>query len=654
MSLNELEALKLEKLRREKQRRMSVQQPDIEQPQQQEESFGQMILGNLKEAGQSVYREGISPVLSNIDLAAFGIPKAITRKVGGQKLEEQIFPEQETFQGKAFRAAGAIPALFQGGAAQLARGGARILTPQLLGKVGLSIKAGEVAARSKAVLANKITRGAIEGSIFGMTQLTPDEEGEVSLGGQLGQGILGAGLGGAFPIAQRMGGRVATGVRKFQTPTRTRASEELITRIKEKQRLQKEVLKLSTQDKIRNIDDAIYSTRQEKKNILFEDRIQFQKSLKETTNRLRNNVIALGDALQSKSEEVAVEIQKKLPNFYRANSQAFGTKLDDISEGLASRGEDITTGEINAMLENISVEMDDALITEGRAREAILALKNKYAVDFISHPSSFFKMSTGTPAGGEITSNADQVIPLRQFYNDIKSIRKSLSSGAKSGATRYTQEDVAVSMFNKGVAEMLETRVPELSQLRQAYAPIIQSMKVSNRIFKPFKGEFETKTGSAMLKRFSLGKTEQGEELLVRSIEQGSDFAPGLGKITTPLKQKGIELVEARNRIQPMLDEMTSVNTLARNDIEKNFAEKVMKLKANQDFIAADSQIKEKMIENIVAARLKEIGVRDNVIDNLRKDKSKLYTVFRRLLYAGVALGGMSAARGGLRKIKGY
>ena len=74
----------------------SQQQPTQEQPQ---ETIPQMLGRNLQEAARTTYREGISPVLSGISTAAFGLPKAIIP----ESYRKAIFPEQETLSGKALR-----------------------------------------------------------------------------------------------------------------------------------------------------------------------------------------------------------------------------------------------------------------------------------------------------------------------------------------------------------------------------------------------------------------------------------------------------------------------------------------------------------------------------------------------------------------------
>lgn len=608
--------------------------------------IGQILSNNLQQAGQRTYTEGVAPILKGVDTALFGVPRTILKGAGLNNIDKTIFPEQETLEGKAATLVFTGAGLLKGAAAKLGEGLANRIAPELLPKIGLSIKAGEVAARQKAVLANKITRDAIMGGVIGLTQLNPDEQGHIDLGGQLGQGALGAGLGVAAPIVQTYFGKAVRGFRKFKTPERTAYSKLLSETAKEKLALQKEAIRLDKTDKVENLKQSIQDTINLRKTTLSDVKISSERQIKDTASRLKKNVMALDNALKNTTEEVSRKVQEWLPSFYRSNSKTFEKQLDLISEKLIKEGNQLTVGEISKMLDDVSGHLDEAFITEGSPLKAIENLRAKYGIDFVSSPGKFFSGQTGLPVGGPITSNADQVVPLKEFFNDIKTIRNSLSAAAKSGASRFTQEDVAVSIFNKGTADLLESRVPDLARLREAYAPVIQAMKVSNRIFKPFKGSFETKTGTALLKKFALGKTEQGEELLLKAIQEGSDFAPGIGNITDSLRNQGMRLIEAKQNINPMLDEIRQLNITQTANMDREFASQLMKLRSDVNFVNSNSEIKQKMLEDVVAKRLKQIGVRQRIIDNLSKDKAKIKVVFKALLYGG----GITGAAAGVHQ----
>lgn len=156
------------------------------------EKIGQ---GKFGEAGRDVFTEGVSPLLSAGSTAAFGIPRILARKAG---VEEQIFPEQTTPEGKRLRVAAEAGGLVFGGAAKLA------------GKAGGLVPEG-------------IRRGAVEGGVFGLSQLDVGgqtgvaEEGP-TVGGQLKQagiGTAGGALLKAAGLAKKSLDRATVGAPKF-------------------------------------------------------------------------------------------------------------------------------------------------------------------------------------------------------------------------------------------------------------------------------------------------------------------------------------------------------------------------------------------------------------------------------------------------------
>ena len=639
MALTELEQLKLQRLKLQRQK---LQQQPME-PQDTSVGLTEQLSSSAppKSSGDpvidmliNIQKEYVGPLAQGANVGFFGIPKVAAKAIGGEDFAKQMFAEQSTLPGKVARFGASAAGLLGGGAAKLSQAVGQRLMPSTLGKVGLSLAGGKVGAAKGALLANKITRGAIEGAVFGGTQLDALGTGEVSLGGQLGQAATGATFGAAFPLVTAGGGKIARSIKKFRTPTKTSPAPGLLKRAKEAGEAR--VLTLKEQAKIATseIDDAIKEAGLLKKKTLFKNKVEFKKKLQETTQSLKKNVEAMDDALQVESEEAAFMVQKKLPEFYRSNSKAFGSRLDEISERLAQSGDDVTIGEIDDSLNRIVADMDDALIVDGTPRSAIQALGEKYALKF-------------KETADGIISNANQRVTLKTFFNDIKSIRNSLSAGAKSGASRYTQEDVAVSIFNNHMGGLLETRAPELIKLREAYTPVIQAMKASNRIFKPFKGRFDTKAGTSFLKKLALEQTEAGEVALVQAIEQGGGFAEGIGPITPKLRTLGNDMKLARSRIQPILNEMKDANLLFREGLDRKFYEQIQNLTTKKKFINANSVIKEKLIGKTVEKRLTEIGIRKNIISNLTKDRNKMLAFIRNaLLVTGAGAAGVGMVRG--------
>lgn len=647
MALNRDEmilAARKELARRELERRRG-----ISGSQKQKESIPQMLESNLKEA----YAEGVAPAVHGLSTMAFGVPKVIVRdplkmfglsgvakkimpeqykkiRDFGQKAEEVIFPEQKTIQGKAFRGISEVAGLFRGGAAKTAElAGKSFLegTKKFLPKAaGLGSTKEVIGTRRKAIILQKALRSGVEGATFGATQLDVasglpygSEDGP-TFSGQLKQAATGAVLGAGFEKARQGVSGGVRAFRKFRLPTKTEPGKELERRARDISGGSIEKLRTGRINELSMIDDSIKNTKNLRQETLEKHGISSKEKINLTTQRLKQNVRELDDSLVSESEAVSKKIQEKLPSFYRANSESYGTRLDEISDDLMSMGESIRIGDIDDSLNQAIQDLDDALLNEGSARQAISFLKNKY----------------GIKINEDLTTNVDDIISFKELVSDFRKIRKLISTSGKEGTKRFTPDDVGVNIVNKSLGELIKSKSPEFAELQQAYRPIIQAMKASNRLFKPFKGEFETKTGTGLLKRYALGKTEAGEEALIKAIQEGSDFAPGLGKITEGLKSKGQKLIASKQRIKPILDEMSSGQLLKKQNIDKEFSKQLYGLTLKKKFVEAGYQQKEELIKDALSKRLRQIGYREEQIENLIKDKNKT----SQLIYALLKIGG--------------
>lgn len=163
-----------------------------------------VLTKGLREGGRSVQTEVLSPIASGLSTAAFGVPRALSRKFGA---EEAIFPEPRTLQGKALKGAADIRGLFAGGAAKTARGAA-----ELAGRAGAKI-APKLARRFGGDFAGQSAQAAVGGATFGATQLEPD----ATLKGQAEQAFTFGAFGGVIPSVLKAGKATAKLGEKFKS-----------------------------------------------------------------------------------------------------------------------------------------------------------------------------------------------------------------------------------------------------------------------------------------------------------------------------------------------------------------------------------------------------------------------------------------------------
>lgn len=162
-----------------------------------QESIGQIILGAVKRSGpkavQSLYKEGIAPILEGGSTVFAGVPR-IVAKAQGPGMEEIVFPEQDTFIGKTLRGASEIAGFTAG-----LPGKAALKTAQLIGTGAKALPK----FAGKAIIPKVATRiaqgagaGAVGGALAGDTIQSRKQ-------GAIGGAAMGGIVAGASPVAKK-------------------------------------------------------------------------------------------------------------------------------------------------------------------------------------------------------------------------------------------------------------------------------------------------------------------------------------------------------------------------------------------------------------------------------------------------------------------
>ena len=590
-----------------------------------------------------IQKEFVGPLAQGANTAALGIPKFLTRAIGGEDAMKQTFAEQSTGLGKTARFGSEVAGLFGGGAARLAGKAGKAFAPPLAkkaveGGIGLGIPAAKM--RGRAVLINKILRGAIEGSVFGGAQLDVSGQGQPTVGGQLGQAATGGAFGAVIPmVGSKMKG-LGRGIKKFKTPSKPPITGRLGAKLKEKS--EETIAGIIRQREIvlGQLDEATAKVKQRHATSIKAGQeagvqnLAFKKKLDDTVKMLNGQVSALDDALRIEQNSVAIDVHKRLPEFYRSGGARFKEIFDDVAREASEQGKLTTIKDINAALDRAAERYSLAGIEEGPSFELLGRLKNE-----------IFKID-------DLGSNLDEFVPVETFFNQVKNFRTVLTSGAKTGATRYTQNDVGVSILNFEFGKIIESQFPKLARLREAYKPFIDTMTKSNKIFKPFQSEYNIEKAQAVLGRISkvspkvFKETIGGEIGLIRAIEQGSEFAPGIGKITGKMRTLANNMKLSKARITPIKQELATGNLLFKESVDRKFVEQLERLAARREFVNANSINQENMIATELKRRLKELGVRKGVRDALIKDKAKMMAFIRNTLFAITGAGVIGGAIG--------
>jgi hypothetical protein len=246
-----------------------------------------------------------------------------------------------------------------------------------------------------------------------------------TVGGQLGKGAIGAVLGAAGEV---VGAGIQKGLRDFRQWKSSTVSPTT------KVAWQKADVRQNAAEKLRRLKT---------------NNTNAQKVIVD-------NIKQLDDELTQASQTGAIDIQERLPKFFRANSESYGQRLNSISDDLVSKGNEMWVGEADDILSRTLKEADELGLPNSGTREAISNLYNKYRID----PTK--------------TNYADNPVNFKEFNSDL---RKVFSSVYSKGKPKFTDTDVVVNILKKNYGDYVAERVPEFAELQQAYKPIVQGMK---------------------------------------------------------------------------------------------------------------------------------------------------------------------------------
>lgn len=347
------------------------------------------------------------------------------------------------------------------------------------------------------------------------------------------------------------------------------------------------------------ITKQIQATKQARTQALNKVKDKTTKKIFKAADRIDDEVLKMADDLQRSAETGSLEFQKRIPQSQRAASNKYGEIVDDISDELVKRGEGISVGDMRKSMTDTLSETQELALPEGRADTVIKRLFNeKYTVDKI-----------------------DDIIPLQEVLNDTKLIKGQASSGVKAGVKPFSDDEIAIAIFNKNFGKILEAKAPAIKELNKAYAPVIRVNKAAHKLFKPRAGELQTKAGTGLIKRAATKKVvkgkvvpapslERGERELIRILEEGTEFSKGIGKVT-----------ESTTRIG-----------------ERIAGREVAKVKAGKAITKA-GKVKEQKILADFNKKLNSLAKREAKIEQLLRNKAKVDKIRKLVLAGAISVG---------------
>jgi len=175
------------------------------------------------------------------------------------------------------------------------------------------------------------------------------------------------------------------------------------------------------------ISKQITDTRKERAEALRKSMTETERKIIKSANKIDDEVLKLSDDLQRSAETGSLEFQKRIPKAQRAASNEYGKRLDTISDDLVRRGETINKGDMNIVLNSTKEEIAGLQLPAGRA-EAVIdnLIETKYG-----------------------TTEFSKNFTLKEVLSDTKLIKGQTSSGVKLGTKPFSDDEVAIAIFNK-------------------------------------------------------------------------------------------------------------------------------------------------------------------------------------------------------------
>lgn len=336
-------------------------------------------------------------------------------------------------------------------------------------------------------------------------------------------------------------------------------------------------------------------------------------AIQDSRRVLKQNVTKFKDELQDISEEKAVEFQHKLPDFFDANGEAYGNARDAAISKMNIEGKGITYQEVQNTIQKTKKDIKDALVpSDAPAMQQIELLEKKYSTTPEVTPSTILGVNE-LPITESTSSRASQFVDATELIQDLRNVKNTLSSGAKSGRTGFNQEDLAVGYLDHNLGDYIKAKVPGFAQLQSEYTPVIRAMKKAHEVFKPNQGDFNTITATNFLKRAGTGKLEAGQERLLETIESGSKFSSGVGNLSVPVKEVGAKLQQTVQQSQKQIQ-----------SLQDNLTSQLKKLEIQKRSIIGKSQTEISKNQNLIKNREDLLKQRMDLLEERKKEVIRL------------------------------
>ena len=297
-----------------------------------------------------------------------------------------------------------------------------------------------------------------------------------------------------------------------------------------------------------------------------------------------NNAKMLSRNFNEAKNKGIAEVRNLLRKSNSALSQNYRQGLDAAEDALVARGQQMTKGELDDILNKVFIKANEGALPASRNVQAMENLASRFGIEH-----------TVDDLGNVIAKNADEVISFKTLVAEVKTLNKGLSGKFRQGVGA-TPDDIILDLFHDEYGKWIAQKSPEFAIMQAEYAPIAAIKNEANKIFKPYDfAEIKTNQAANLLRRFGLAKEgdKQAEKNLLKAIEKGYEFQGkkigGQKGIFTDIETLGKQLNDLGEQkavltdsIKQRLNSMKFSNSAEKINIEKEVLAKIDKLTANK------------------------------------------------------------------------
>lgn len=225
------------------------------------------------------------------------------------------------------------------------------------------------------------------------------------------------------------------------------------------------------------------------KNLLSEE----ERSLKIALDKAQQKYIG---KVSSESLKVSSEIRKDLPVLYKQKSEEYGKGLNEI---LSKTNIPATKAEVLPVLEESL--MNHGILNVDDAGQVIVQRTGATRAE-----SQILKEYTQLRDASD-----DTVINVSELIQKQSLIKPKY--GKVWNSSDHLQSEVV-----EGISGIISEKSPEIAAYRKAYAPFLEWKREANKVFRPFSGKYDNKSGTKILSKYAdVNKALTRDETLLMS-----------------------------------------------------------------------------------------------------------------------------------------